>query len=61
MIPTVRPKRVWKSTNIAIWTVLSAVVVFILLSLISDLDTLETALVDFPLRYLVPHWASLTG
>ncbi|MCJ7499936.1 flippase-like domain-containing protein [bacterium] len=54
MTHTARPKRVWKSRNIAIWTVLSAVVVFILISLITDLDTLETALVGFPLRFLVP-------
>lgn len=54
MTPTVRPKRVWKSRNIAIWTVLSAVIVFILLSLISDLEALETALVGFPLALLVP-------
>jgi uncharacterized protein (TIRG00374 family) len=37
-----------------IWTVLSAVIVFILLSLISDLDSLKTALIDFPLGLLVP-------
>jgi uncharacterized protein (TIRG00374 family) len=54
LIPTARPTRVWKSRNIAIWTVLSAVIVFILISLIADLDTLETALVGFPLRFLVP-------
>jgi uncharacterized protein (TIRG00374 family) len=54
LTPTVRPKRVWKSTSIAIWTVLSAVIVFILLSLISDLETLKTALEGFPLAYLVP-------
>ncbi|MDF1526657.1 MAG: lysylphosphatidylglycerol synthase transmembrane domain-containing protein [bacterium] len=54
MTPTVRPKRIWKSGNIAIWTVLSAVVVFILVSLISDLETLKTALSGFPLRFLVP-------
>jgi len=54
LIPTVRPKRIWKSRNIAIWTVLSAVVVFILVSLITDLEALKTALSDFPLRFLVP-------
>ena len=54
MTHTVRPKRVWKGRNIAIWTVLSAVIVFILLSLISDLEALETALVGFPLGLLVP-------
>lgn len=54
MTPTVRPKRVWKGRNIAIWTVLSAVIVFILLSLISDVEALKTALVDFPLGLLVP-------
>lgn len=54
MTPTARPKRVWKSRNIAIWTVLSAVVVFILISLISDLESLETALVGFPLDLLLP-------
>jgi len=54
LTPTVRPKRVWKGRNIAIWTVLSAVIVFILLSLISDLEALEAALVGFPLGLLVP-------
>ena len=54
MTPTARPKRVWKSRNIAIWTVFSAVIVFILVSLISDLEALETALVGFPLGLLVP-------
>ena len=54
MIPTAKPARVWKGTNIAIWTVLSAVIVFILLSLISDIDALEHALVGFPLYLLVP-------
>jgi uncharacterized protein (TIRG00374 family) len=54
LTPTARPKRIWKGRNIAIWTVLSAVVVFILLSLISDLEALETALVGFPLGLLVP-------
>ena len=54
MTPTGRPKRVWKGRNIAIWTVLSAVVVFILLGLISDLEALKTALVGFPLGLLVP-------
>ena len=54
MTHTVKPKRVWKGRNIAIWTVLSAVVVFILLSLISDLEALETALVGFPMGLLVP-------
>ena len=54
MTPTVRPKRVWKGRNIALWTVLSAVLIFILLSLISDLDTLKKALIDFPLGLLVP-------
>ena len=54
MTPTVRPRRVWKGRNIAIWTVLSAAVVFILLSLISDLEALETALVGFPLDLLIP-------
>jgi uncharacterized protein (TIRG00374 family) len=51
---TVKPKRVWKGRTIAIWTVLSAVIVFILLSLISDLEALENALVGFPLVLLVP-------
>jgi len=37
-----------------IWTVLSAVVVFILLSLISDLESLKMALIGFPLGILVP-------
>ena len=50
----VRPKRVWKGRNIVIWTVLSAVVVFILLSLISDLESLKMALIGFPLGILVP-------
>lgn len=54
MIPTARPKRIWKGRNIVLWTVLSAVVVFILLSLISDLGALETALVGFPVSLLVP-------
>lgn len=54
MTRTVSQKRVWKGRNIAIWTVLSAAIVFILLSLISDLDDLETALVGFPLQLLVP-------
>jgi uncharacterized protein (TIRG00374 family) len=54
LTPTARPKRIWKGRNIAIWTVLSAVVVFILLSLISDLGALEAALVGFPLGLLVP-------
>ena len=54
MIHTGRPKRVWKGRNIAIWTVLSAVVVFILLSLISDLEALEGSLAGFPLVFLVP-------
>ncbi len=54
MNPTDRPKRVWKGRNIAIWTVLSAVVVFILLSLISDLEALEAALIHFPPGLLVP-------
>lgn len=54
MTPTDRPKKVWKGRNIAIWTVLSAVVIFILLSLISDLESLEEALVGFPLGLLVP-------
>lgn len=54
MTATPRPRRVWKGSNIAIWTVLSAVIVFILLSLVSDLEALERALVDFPLGILVP-------
>ena len=54
MTPTARPKKVWKGRNIAIWTVLSAVIVFILLSLISDLESLEDALIGFPLGFLVP-------
>jgi uncharacterized protein (TIRG00374 family) len=54
LTPTVRPKRIWKGRNIAIWTVLWAVVVFILVSLISDLEALKAALVGFPLGLLVP-------
>ncbi len=54
MTPTARPKRIWKGRNIAIWTALSAILVFILLSLISDLDALKTALIGFPLGLLVP-------
>jgi len=54
LTPTGRPKRIWKGRNIALWTVLSAIIVFILLSLIADLEALETALVDFPLGLLIP-------
>jgi uncharacterized protein (TIRG00374 family) len=52
--PTAKPKRVWKGRNILIWTVLSAVIVFILLSFISDLEALKIALAGFPLQYLFP-------
>jgi uncharacterized protein (TIRG00374 family) len=54
LTPTARPKKIWKGRNIAIWTVLSAVIVFILISLISDLESLENALIGFPLGLLVP-------
>jgi len=53
--PTGEPKRrVWKSKNIVIWTVLSAAVIFILLSLFSDLGALEKGIVGFPLAMLIP-------
>jgi uncharacterized protein (TIRG00374 family) len=52
--PTVKPKRVWKGRNIILWTVLSAVVVTILLTLISDLRVLKQAIKGFPLRLLIP-------
>ena len=51
---TGRPKRVWKGGNIVLWTVLSAVVVTILLTLISDLRVLKEALKGFPVRLLIP-------
>ena len=54
MIPTDKPKRVWKGRNILIWTVLSAAVVFILVSFISDLEALKVALAGFPVKLLVP-------
>lgn len=54
MTPTARPKRIWKGRNIAIWTVLSAVLIFVLLSLISDLEALMKALAGFPLALLIP-------
>ncbi|MGD8353815.1 MAG: lysylphosphatidylglycerol synthase transmembrane domain-containing protein, partial [Pseudomonadota bacterium] len=47
-------KKVWKGRTIAIWTVLSAAIVFILLSLISDLGALKQAIRGFPLSLLVP-------
>ncbi len=54
MSPTAKPKRVWKGRNILIWTVLSAVIVFILLSFISDLEAMKEALAGFPPIYLIP-------
>ncbi len=54
MSPTAKPKRIWKGRNILIWTVLSAVIVFILLSLISDLEALKEALAGFPPLLLIP-------
>jgi uncharacterized protein (TIRG00374 family) len=52
--PTAKPKRVWKGRNILIWTVLSAVIVFILLSFISDLEAMKEALAGFPPILLIP-------
>lgn len=54
MSPTAKPKRIWKGSNIAIWTLLSAAVIFILLSLFSDLGALKKALVGFPVVILLP-------
>jgi uncharacterized protein (TIRG00374 family) len=52
--PTARPKRIWKGRNLVLWTVLSAVIIFILLALISDLKVLQGALEDFPVALLFP-------
>ncbi len=54
MSHTAKPKRIWKGRSILIWTVLSAVIVFILLSLISDLEALKDALAGFPPLLLIP-------
>ena len=54
MTRTLKRKRVWRGRYIAIWTVLSAVIIFIFLSLISDLGALEKALVGFPVGLLIP-------
>ncbi|MDT8396582.1 MAG: lysylphosphatidylglycerol synthase transmembrane domain-containing protein [bacterium] len=51
---TAKPKRVWKGRNILLWTVISAVIIFILISLISDLEALMKALAGFPRILLVP-------
>jgi len=52
--PTDKPKRVWKGRNILLWTLFSAVIVFILLTFVSDLKDLRSALRDFPARLLFP-------
>ena len=54
MSPTDKPGKVWKGTNILLWTVLSAVIVFILLTFVSDLKDLGGALEGFPSGLLFP-------
>ena len=49
-----RPGRIWKGRNILIWTVLGAVVIFTLISLLSDLEALKLAILGFPAAILVP-------
>ncbi len=54
MTATPRPRRVWKGRTIVLYTLLSAAVIFLILSLISDLEALRVALVHFPRHLLVP-------
>ncbi len=51
---TGKPRKVWKSRNIILWTALSGVVVFVLLSFFSDLKVLIVSLKGFPSGILFP-------
>lgn len=46
--------RTWKTRTILLWTAVGGAAVFALLTLISDLEALGTALTDFPLLLLIP-------
>ncbi|GBE15773.1 hypothetical protein BMS3Abin14_01849 [bacterium BMS3Abin14] len=53
MTPIAKPKRRWKGKTLLIWTVVGAIAVFALLSLIADFHGLVSALENFPPHILL--------